>query len=216
MAFPRTSTVQLRGSLVLDQLQPQLAAIVAVKSDGYLPVPGESSFWLEVRPGIAVNRLLDVALKACAVRPGALITERTYGMLEVHAEGQGQVREAERRVLAAAGVSREDGFAPNVLTAEVVRQLDPHQAALLNRTRDGMLILSGDTLFTLEVAPAIWVLLAANEAEKAAPVRLVGLENHGAVGRLRLAGTDAAIAEAVTAVERALGAVRGRTHRAEE
>jgi hypothetical protein len=80
----RTSTssvLELRGSLVLDQMQPQFAAVVAAKSDGYFPVPGESAYWLEVRPGSAVNRLLDVALKTCDVRPGALITERTYGLL---------------------------------------------------------------------------------------------------------------------------------------
>jgi len=210
---PRSTTaIELRGSLVLDQLQPQLAAVVAVKSDGYFPVPGESAFWLEVRPGITVNRLLDAALKACDVAPGALITERSYGLLEVHAKDQGQVREAGRQILAAAGVSADEGLAPHVLTAEIVRQIDAHQAALLNRSRDGMLILEGDTLYTLEVNPAVWALLAANEAEKAAPIRLVGLDNHGAVGRVRLAGTDAAIDVAAAAVEQTLAGVVGRAN----
>jgi hypothetical protein len=53
-------------------------------------------------------------------------------------------------------------------------------------------------------------LLAANEAEKAAPIRIVGLGNNGAVGRLRLAGTDAEIEAAVAAVHRALASVKGR------
>ena len=156
-------------------MQPQFAATIAANSDGYFPVAGESAFWLEVRPGIIVNRLLDVALKNCDVKPGALITERTYGTLEVHGEDQGQVREAGRRVLQAAGVEEDDGLAPNVLTDEIIRQIDDHQAMMLNRTRSGMLVLGGDTLYTLEINPAIWVLLAANEAEKASPIRLVGL-----------------------------------------
>ena len=157
--------------------------------------------------------MLDVALKSTEVKPGALITERHYGTLEVHGADQGQVREAGRRVLEEAGVTEEDGLRPHVLTDEVIRQIDDHQAMLINRTRAGMLVLGGDTLYTLEVNPAVWALLAANEAEKAAPIRLVGIGNNGAVGRLRLAGTDAAIDEAVAAVHRALEAVAGRENR---
>ncbi len=209
---PRTQAIELRGALVIDQMQPQFAATIAANSDGYFPVAGESAFWLETRPGIVVNRLLDVALKSCEVRPGALITERTYGTLEVHGPDQGQVREAARLILHTAGVGAEDGLKPNVMTSEIIRQIDDHQAMLINRSRAGMLVLGKDTLYTLEVNPAIWVLLAANEAEKAAPIRIVDIENNGAVGRLRLAGTDAEIEAAVAAVERALAGVGGRAN----
>ena len=207
---PSTQAIELRGALVIDQMQPQFAATIAANSDGYFPVTGQSAFWLEVRPGIVINRLLDVALKACVVAPGALITERSYGTLEVHAGDQGQVREAGRRILRAAAVEESDQLKPHVMTDEIIRQIDDHQAMMINRTRSGMLVLGKDTLYTLEVNPALWVLLAANEAEKAAPIRIVGLGNNGAVGRLRLAGTDAAVEAAVAAVHRALSAVPGR------
>ncbi|HTF86898.1 MAG TPA: hypothetical protein VK843_00695 [Planctomycetota bacterium] len=210
MSLRSSTPIDLRGALVIDKMQPQFAATVAANSDGYFPIPGESAFWLEARPGIVINRLMDVALKKCRVTPGALITERSYGTLEVHGPDQAQVREAGRLILQAAGVSAEDGLEANVLTDEIIRQVDSHHAMLINRTRSGMLLLAQDTLYTLEVNPAIWVLLAANEAEKAAPIRLVGLGNNGAVGRLRLAGTDAEIEAAVVAVHRALSAVRGR------
>ncbi|NUP96007.1 MAG: hypothetical protein HUU28_07565 [Planctomycetaceae bacterium] len=205
-----TPPLELRGALVIDHMQPQFAATVAASSDGYFPVVGESAFWLEARPGIVINRLMDVALKRCRVTPGALVTERSYGTLEVHGPDQGQVREAGRLILEAAGAGFEDGLKPNLLTDEIIRQVDSHHAMLINRTRSGMLLLAHDTLYTLEVNPAVWVLLAANEAEKAAPIRIVGLGAHGAVGRLRLAGTDAEIEAAVAAVHRALGSVRGR------
>ena len=204
MASP-TPALELRGAVVIDQMQPQFAACIAAQSDGYFPVAGESAFWLEARPGIVINRLMDVALKQCRVTPGALVTERSYGTLEVHGPDQGQVREA--------GVDYGDGLAPNVMTDEVIRQVDSHHAMLINRTRNGMLLLARDTLYTLEVNPAIWVLLAANEAEKAAPIRIVGLGAHGAVGRLRLAGTDAEIEVAVAAVLRAMRSVGGRANR---
>jgi len=208
------SQVQLRGLVVIDHMQPQFAATIAASSDGYFPIAGESACWVEVCPGIAVNRLLDAALKSCDVVPGAMIMERTYGTLEVHGPDQGQVREAGVRILRAAEQSQDDGLQPAILTSEIIRQIDSHHAMLINKSRTGMLVLGGDTLYTLEVNPAIWVLVAANEAEKAAPVRIIGLDNNGAVGRLRLAGTDAAIEEAVKAVKQSLAGITGRANSA--
>lgn len=208
--MPSSPPITLRAVVHLDQMQPQFAATSAANSDGYFPVAGESALWLEVEPGIVVNRLLDVALKACQVTPGALITERHYGTLEVHGEDQGQVLRAREVMLQAIGRRVEDQLAPRILTDEVIRQISDHHAMMINRTRAGMLVLGGDTLYTLEVTPAVHVTLAANEAEKAAPVRLVGLGADGAVGRLRLAGGDAEIDAAVTAVRRALAEIPGR------
>lgn len=203
--------IELRGAVYIDQMQPQFAATCAANSDGYFPVSGEAAFWLEVEPGIVINRLMDVALKKCDVTPGALITERHYGTLEVHGPDQGQVRQAGRLILEAAGVREEDQLKPRILTDEVIRKIDDHQAMMINRTRAGMLVLGDDTLYTLEVSPAIHVVLAANEAEKAAPIRIVGLGPDGAVGRLRLAGSDAEIDAAVSAIKRALEGVSGRS-----
>ena len=208
-----TLPLELRGAVHIDQMQPQFAATCAANSDGYFPVSGESAFWLEVRPGIAINRLMDVALKGCAVTPGALITERSYGTLEVHGSDQGQVIQAGAMILKEAGVEMADQLKPHTLTDEIIHRIDDHHAMMINRNRAGMLVLGGDTIYTLEVNPAVHVVLAANEAEKAAPVRLVGLGVEGAVGRLRLAGTDAEIEAAVGAVRRALSGVLGRANR---
>lgn len=210
--MPASTPCELRGAVHIDQMQPQFAATCAANSDGYFPVTGDSAFWLEVRPGIVINRLMDVALKSCDVTPGALITERHYGTLEVHGPDQGQVMQAGRVILEAAGVTREDQLRPLIMTDEIIRKVDDHQAMMINRTRAGMLVLGDDTLYTLEVSPAVHVVLAANEAEKASPIRLVGLGAEGAVGRLRLAGTDAEIEAAVQAVHIALESVTGRSH----
>ncbi|MFT5049484.1 MAG: hypothetical protein ACI8QZ_000877 [Chlamydiales bacterium] len=205
-----SNKVELRGAVHIDKMQPQFAAVCAANSDGFFPVTGESAFWLEVKPGIVVNRLLDVALKTCDVTPGALITERHFGTLEVHGPDQGQVVQAGRAILEGAGATMEDGLKPCVLTDEIIHKIDDHHAMMINRNRAGMLVLGDDTLYTLEVTPAVFVVLAANEAEKASPIRLVGLGVEGAVGRLRLAGSDAEIEEAVAAVKRALDGVAGR------
>ncbi|MFN9785556.1 MAG: hypothetical protein ACK57N_03155 [Planctomycetia bacterium] len=204
--------VSLRGAVYIDQMQPQFAATVATNSDGYFPVAGEAAFWLEVQPGIVINRLMDVALKSCEVKPGALRTERSYGTLEVHGPDQGMVRQAGAAILSSLGVSEADALRPNLLASEIIRKISDHQAMMINRTRAGMLVLGGDTLYTLEVNPAVYVTLAANEAEKHSPIRIVGLGAEGAVGRLRLAGGDAEIDEAVQAVERALKQLPGRAN----
>lgn len=201
-------SVELRGAVHLDQMQPQYAAISAIKSDGYFPVEGESAFWLEVRPGIVVNKLLDIALKRCDVTPGALTTERHFGSLEVHGPDQGQVLQAGEEILKAIGKSWADQPAPEVLIDEVIRKITPHHANMLNQARGGMLVLGHDTLYTLEVTPAVHVVRCANEAEKASPIRIASMRTTGAVGRLRLAGGDAEIDEAVLAVRRALDTVR--------
>jgi len=204
--------IELRGAVFIDQMQPQFAATVATNSNGFFPVTGEAAFWLEVQPGIVINRLMDVALKSCDVKPGALVTERSYGTLEVHGPDQGQVRQAGLMILKAAGVTIADALKPNLLTSEIIRKISDHHAMMINRTRSGMLVLGDDTLYTLEVNPAVYVTLAANEAEKASPIRIVGLGAEGAVGRLRLAGTDAEIDEAVKAVRRALEGLGGRAN----
>lgn len=204
--------IELRGAVFIDQMQPQFAATVATNSDGFFPVTGEAAFWLEVQPGIVINRLMDVALKSCDVKPGALVTERSYGTLEVHGPDQGMVRQAGDLILIAAGCTFDDALQPNIMTSEIIRKISDHQAMMINRTRAGMLVLGDDTLYTLEVNPAVYVTLAANEAEKASPIRIVGLGAEGAVGRLRLAGSDAEIDEAVKAVMRALNGLRGRAN----
>ncbi|MDE0904126.1 MAG: hypothetical protein OSB42_05800 [Planctomycetota bacterium] len=205
-----TQSVELRAAVHLDQLQPQFAATCAANSDGYFPVAGESAFWLEVQPGIVINRILDQALKSCDVTPGALITERHFGTLEVHGPDQGQVIRAGEIMLQSLGKESKDQMRPQILNDEIIRQITDHHAMMINRTRAGMLVLGGDTLYTLEVTPAVFVTLLANEAEKAAPVRLVGLGADGAVGRLRLAGGDAEIEAAAAAVRLALEQLRGK------
>jgi hypothetical protein len=209
---PTSIQAELRGVVLLDQLQPQFAATIATNSDGYFPIAGESACWVEVCPGIVVNSLLDTALKACDVRPGALITERSYGTLEVHGPDQGQVRQAAALILGELACGECDGLAPEILTSRIIRSIAATQAALINRSRSGMLVLGGDTLYTLEVSPAIFALVAANEAEKAADVRLVSLQNNGAVGRLQLAGSDAQVEQAVARIDQTLASIQGRPH----
>ncbi len=146
--------VDLRSYVFLDSLQPQHAAFLGTVAKGFLPLPGDASLWIEISPGIEINRITDVALKATGVRPGMQIVERLYGLLEVHSESQAEVRAAGAAILAALGVREEDRRKPKVVSSQIIRAVDAHQVQLINRMRHGHMLLAGETLYVLEVEPA--------------------------------------------------------------
>jgi hypothetical protein len=52
------------------------------------------------------------------------------------------------------------------------------------------LLLAGQTLYVLEVEPAAYAALAANEAEKAAAINILQVQAVGSFGRLYLGGAE--------------------------
>lgn len=202
--------IDLRTFVFLDRLQPQFASYVATVARGYLPVAGEAAVYIEIAPGIAINQATDVALKSNDVRPGLQIVERAFGLLEIHGPNQAEVLSSGHRALESIGLVPADRMKPSIKSSQIITKVDDYQAQLINRTRYGNMLLGGDTLYILEVEPAAYSSLAANEAEKNAPISLIDVQFSGAFGRLYLGGSDSAIQEAVAAVTNALGAVEGR------
>ncbi|MEO1069283.1 MAG: hypothetical protein AAFW95_09210 [Cyanobacteria bacterium J06638_6] len=178
--------VDLRSYVFIDSLQPQHAAYMGTVSLGFLPLPGDASLWIEISPGIEINRILDIGLKAAVVRPGTLIVERLYGLLEIHASNQGEVHAAGGAMLDALGLSYRERLKPRVISSQVIRNLDPHHVQLINRNRRGNMIVAGQTLYVFEVEPAAYASLAANEAEKAALINILQISSVGSFGRLYL------------------------------
>ncbi|NOY94714.1 MAG: hypothetical protein GXP55_26345 [Deltaproteobacteria bacterium] len=202
--------VTLRTFTFLDSLQPQLASFIGKTAKGFLPVPGQASLWVEIAPGIAINRVTDIALKATSVAPAVQVVERAYGLLEVHDDDKGQVRDAGHAILGALEVSEEDRIAPEVMTHQIIRAVEPYQAQIINRNSAGMMILPGQSLFILETRPAGYVAFAANEAEKAARIFLVDIRPYGAFGRLYMSGPEAEIDAAAEAAEAAIQSITGK------
>src|SRR3989304_2535311 len=85
-------TVDLRTYVFLDSLQLQQGGFLGRGAQGFLPLPNDASLWVEISPGIEINRITDIALKSTRVRPGMQIVERLFGLLEVHHEDQAEVR----------------------------------------------------------------------------------------------------------------------------
>jgi hypothetical protein len=202
--------ISLRTYAFLDNLQPQLAAHIGTRSYGFLPVAGVASLWVEIAPGISIHRLLDSSLKATRCQPATIAVERAFGVLEVHHDDQGEVRQAGAAILHGIEHEENDRMKPRLVSSQIIRSIESYHTQLINRTRYGSMILPGQSLYILETEPAAYSVLAANEAEKAARITLVEVTPVGAYGRLYLAGPEAEIDAAAAAAERILSSVEGR------
>lgn len=204
------AAITLRAYVFLDKMQDQLAGFVGTTARGYLPVGGVAAYFIETAPGLVINRLTDVALKATSVTPGLLVVERSFGLLEVHHPDQGQVRLAGKAVLDHLGIGEEERLKPRVVSQEIIRGVEPYHAQIINKMRFGDMLIAGESLFILEVEPAGYVAFAANEALKAARVKLIDASLFGAFGRLYLSGPEAQVDAAREAAQRAIEGIAGR------
>jgi hypothetical protein len=175
-----------------------------------MPLEYEAAAFIEIAPGIAINQLTDAALKSTTCRPGMQIVERAYGMLELHDKDKGQVEAAVDAIVSRMDARREDRMKPRIISSQIITGIDGHQSQLINRMRHGDVIVAGQTLYILEVHPAAYAALAANEAEKASEIHLLEMISFGAFGRLWLGGGEDDIREAAKAAESALRGVTGR------
>ncbi len=204
---------ELRCYVFLDSLQPQHASFLGTVAQGFLPVPGQAALFVEIAPGMDIMRVTDVALKATDVRPGMLIIERLYGMLELHSDSQADVRAAGSAILEALNLKEEDRLKPEIASSQIIRNISPYHTQLINRTRHGDMIMPGQTLYVLEVAPAGYAAIAANEAEKAADIKILEVRAFGSFGRVYLGGEERDIDVAWRAAEQAVKDIVGRTAR---
>ena len=198
---------ELRSFIFLDQLQPQTMCYLGSWIRGRLPRAGDAAQVIEVAPGLDIEPLTDVALKEAEIQAGILVVERHYGYLEMHGTTDA-VRAAASAVLASLGVTAADATAPEVLAARIITRVDAQHAFLVNRNKLGSMVLPGESLFVFELQPASYAILAANEAEKAAQVKVVDYRMIGATGRVYLSGREGDVRQAADAVTGRLGVPR--------
>ena len=194
---------------MLDRMQAQYAAFIGTVTQGDLSTEGMASLYVEMAPGNEVFRVVDIAVKATEAKPGAQIVEREFGMFEVHSHNQAAVIEAGEVVLNRLGLKVEDRIKPQIASTQVITNVDPYQAQLLNRFRRGSMIVPGETMLVLECAPAAYINHACNEAEKKASIKIVHVSSVGRFGRMWLAGSEAEIISARDAATRALEGLEG-------
>jgi ethanolamine utilization microcompartment shell protein EutS len=200
---------QLRTYAFIDRMQPQAAAHVAATCQGDVPVAGMAELFIEAAPGNEIFRCSDIALKAANVRPALQVVEREFGLLEIHAASQAEVLAAGSAVLEHLGLTEGDRAVPEIAGSQLITNVDPYQAQLINKWRKGNLLIPGSSLYILEVAPAAYVTLAANEAEKAADINLVEVRALGRFGRLFISGTESDVQAAASGAIGALEELGG-------
>ena len=203
-------SVSLRTYVFLDSLQPQLTAHVCSTCRGFWPVPHEAALYIETAPGMAIHRLLDRALKGTKAHPATIVVERAFGMVMLHLEDKGEVLSAGQAILDELGATEDDRIKPNLVTNQIIRSIEPDHAQCVNKIRYGSMITPGESLLIMETQPAAYISFAANEAEKAADVRLLECTSFGAYGRLYMAGTEAEIDSAAEAANAAIASITGK------
>ena len=208
--------IELRVYLPLPDLGRQFAAYLGspLRARGYPPAEGDHALIVEVAPGLAIERIIDLALKQVPdVEPGIHFVERQFGVLEVHSDDPRHVEEAGRAILDGIQARPEDALKPRVLYTDVIEDVTDQHAVIVNRNREASMLLPGQTLLVVEVTPALFAAAGANAAERVAPnLTLVTVSMIGAAGRVYLAGETADIVRARDEITRVLEAVTGREH----
>lgn len=202
--------MQLRTYVLVDSLQPQYAAFTGKRTLGMIPVEGDAEIYMEISPAAEVYKVMDIALKTTDVKPGYLNMEREYGFLEIHSSHQEAVQYTGEKALEAMGLKETDRLKPSVLSANMTSGIDPYQAQLINARNAGGLVLASQTFCVIEVLPAAYIVLAANEAEKAANITLNHYSSAGAYGRLMISGSESAVSQARDAAISAIESLEGR------
>ncbi|WP_245656092.1 hypothetical protein [Microtetraspora fusca] len=209
-------TAELRVYLLVENLRRQFTAAMAAptRARGYPPYEGQHALIVEVAPGLAIERVIDLALRAVpSVEPGILFVERQFGVLEVHGSSLDDVRRAGQAILDGIGASAGDQLRPRILYTDVIEGVTDQHAVLINRNRQASMVLPGETLLVCEMTPALFATVAANEAEAAAPdITLVDVQMIGSAGRLYISGRPASVRAARDAIVRVLESVEGRDH----
>lgn len=203
--------LDLRTFVIVDNMQPQYAAITGTVSKGDIPLAGMAELYIELAPGSGVYSLLNAAVKATGAKPGFQVVEREYGEIELHSRSPEDVKYAGQAILEVCGLSISDRLKPRIVSEQIISNVDPYQAQLINRDgRLGSVLVPGESLFVMEVEPAAYISIAVNEAEKNADIKVVNFEPVGLFGRMYLSGTESEIRAARDAATAAVENIEGR------
>jgi len=195
----KDSSFQLRTYIFIDQMQPQLAQFIAKDNRVYDPNEYDAAIMLELAPAMEIHRMIDLALKSTGVRLGSVVTERKYGLMQIQHQDQGEVQAAGASVLEQTGLTPLDRARLDIHTNMVIRGIEQDHAIFFTGTSKGNMVLANESVFILEVSPAAYLTIAANEALKAANIKLITIRPFGATGRLVMSGSESEIDSAVEA-----------------
>ncbi|WP_206057339.1 BMC domain-containing protein [Nitratireductor sp. XY-223] len=206
----QANEITIRALMQIDNLQPKFAAYNGATVQGSVPLSGDTVLIGEFAPGNGVFTLIDRALKASAVEATTQLVEREFGFFILRSPSNAEVSAARDAILSELGASMSDRVKPSVASTQVITSVEPYQAQLLNKWRKGALLVPGQTLGIIECAPAAYISIAANEAEKSADVDIVEVRAVGRFGRLFISGSEDSVKTAIEAATTAINSVDGQ------
>ncbi|MEM7683501.1 MAG: BMC domain-containing protein [Paracoccaceae bacterium] len=204
------SDLTIRALVQIDNLQPKFAAYNGATVQGSVPLSGDTILIGEIAPGNGVFSLIDRALKASSCEATSQIVEREFGFFILRSPSNAEVSAARDAILAELGASMTDRTKPSVASTQIITSVEPYQAQLLNKWRKGALVVPGQTLGIIECAPAAYISIAANEAEKSADIDIVEVRAVGRFGRLFISGSEDSVKTAVEGAIAGIESVEGR------
>lgn len=203
--------MDLRTFIIIDNMQPQYAAITGTVVKGDISLAGMCQLYIELAPGSSVYNLLNAALKQTNAKPGFQIVEREYGEIELHSFSPEDIKQAGQAILNSCGKNISERRRPRIVSEQIISNIDPYQAQLINRdNRYGSIIVPGESLFILEVEPAAYISIAVNEAEKNSQTKIITFDPVGRFGRMYIAGTESEVRNAREAAIAAIERIEGR------
>lgn len=202
--------VTIRALMQIDNLQPKFAAYNGATVQGSVPLSGDTVLIGEFAPGNGVFSLIDRALKASNVEATTQLVEREFGFFILRSPSNAEVSAARDAILDELGASMSDRLKPSIASTQIITSVEPYQAQLLNKWRKGALLVPGQTLGIIECAPAAYISIAANEAEKAADIDIVEVRAVGRFGRLFISGSENSVKVGTEAAVQAVEALEGR------
>jgi len=195
---------ELRSCVFLDRLQPRTLCYYGATAKGSLPRSEMSALLLDITPALDIEQLADSVLKSIHVLPSLLQLDSRSGWLGLHSQSADEVNAAADALLTELAADTTMLKLPKIVSSKVISRVDASHAFMINRQKSGSLCIPGESLFVLDCQPATYALLAVNEAEKAADVKIVDFRITGSTGRLFLSGKDTDIRAASEAAEAAL------------
>ena len=202
--------IEIRALVQIDNLQPKFAAYNGATVQGSVPLSGDTVLIGEFAPGNGVFTLIDKALKSSSVEATSQIVEREFGFFILRSPSNAEVSAARDAILNELNASMEDRTKPKVASTQIITSIEPYQAQLSNKWRKGSLLVPGETLGIIECAPAAYISIAANEAEKAAEINIVEVRAVGRFGRLFISGSEDSVKTATSAAVASIESVSGK------
>lgn len=200
----------IRALMQIDRLQPKFAAYNGATVQGSIPLAGDTILIGELAPGNEVFSLIDIALKASRVEAVSQIVEREFGFFILRSTSNAEVSAARDAILSELGLSMGDRMKPALESTQIITSVEPYQAQLLNKWASGSLVVPGQSLGIVECAPAAYIAMAANEAEKSADIDIIEVRALGRYGRLFFSGSEDSVKTGIDAAAAAIDAIEGR------